>query len=235
MAVRPIYIPTFDGRRLVITKHVDFKWFPGMAVTQKQKSIESLHEAALKLPGITAVLEVSSKSKDELGIALSAFNLMITTVKHNLTFSVEQAFQSSKVFESGGPFIDLLQKTSREAKKDPRLKTSGRLKRFRFCGVDWGLEPQTAFYDWLYMSALKKQKECAEKIAKYTAFSDIEFNPERSINCQAYSVALYVSLVNRGLLDYALSSQSAFLDVISEALINNARQDEGLQGNLNLS
>lgn len=157
MAERPVYIPNISGTNLVKTQYVDFKWFPGMAIVQKQKSIESLHEAAKKLLNITNLLEISSKSKTTLGVDLSAFNLMITTIKYNKTFSVESAFQSSKVFEKGGPYLDLLDKTSREAKKDGRLQTSGRLKCFKFFGIEWGLEPQTAFYDWLYINALKKK------------------------------------------------------------------------------
>ena len=31
----------------------------------------------------------------------------------------------------------------------------------------------------------------------YEAFTDIEFNPKKSFNCQAYSVALYKSLLKR--------------------------------------
>jgi hypothetical protein len=232
MANRPIYIPNPTGQTLVTTRLIEFKWFPGMAVVQKQKSIESLHEAAKQIPGISSLLEVSSKSTTPLGVDLSAFNLMITTLKYNKTFSVESAFQSSKVFERGGPFIDLLDKTSREAKKDERLQKSGRLKCFKFFGTEWGLEPQTAFYDWLYINALKKNINYAEQIKEYSAFTDIEFNPERSINCQAYSVALFVSLQSRNLLEYATSSQAAFLEVVSGAPINNARQDDIIQGNL---
>lgn len=231
MANRPIYIPNPTGQTLVTTRLVEFKWFPGMAVVQKQKSIESLHEAAKQLLGISSLLEVSSKSATPLGVDLSAFNLMITTLKYNKTFSVESAFQSSKVFERGGPFLDLLDKTSREAKKDERLQKSGRLKCFKFFGVEWGLEPQTAFYDWLYINALKKNSNYAEQIKEYSAFTDIEFNPERSINCQAYSVALFVSLQRRNLLEYATSSQAAFLEVVSGVPISNARQDDITQGN----
>lgn len=231
MAKRPIYIPSLAGQTLVTTKLVEFKWFPGMAVVQKQKSIESLHTTAKQLYGISDLLEISSKSKTPLGVDLSAFNLMIRTLKYNKTFSVESAFQSSKVFERGGPFIDILDKTSREAKKDERLQTSGKLKCFRFFGVEWGLDPQTAFYDWVYINALKKNTNYAEQLNAYSAFTDIEFNPERSINCQAYSVALFISLQSRNLLDYATSSQAAFLEVVSGVPISNARQDDIAQGN----
>lgn len=220
---------------LVRTKHVEFQWFPGMAVSQKQKSADSLHAAALKLPGISKVLEVSSKSREELGVALSAFNLTFTTVKHNRTFSVECAYQGSKVFEHGGPFVDIFGMTSREAKKDERLRSSGRLTGFRFFGTDWGLEPQTAFYDWLYINALKKQPSMTEQLLEYSAFTDIEFNPERSINCQAYSVALYISLHKRCLLKEATSSKETFLRTVGKATISNARQDETIQRGFDLS
>ena len=234
MANRPIYIPNFSGPLLVKTISVEFKWFPGMAVSQKQKSIVSLHQAAQRaIPCIDNILEVSSKSQNELGVALSAFNLMIKTIKYNRAFSVEQAFQSSKVFENGGPYIDLLEKTSREAKKDPRLKNSGKLKSFRFCGVDWSLTPQTAFYDWLYINALKKQPEFSDQVINYSAFTDIEFNPNKSINCQAYSVALFVSLKRRVLLDKALSTKEDFLETLRNSIVNNARQDDTKQPSFN--
>ncbi len=201
-----------------------------MAPSQKQKSVDSLHNAALKQLGISKALEVSSKSREELGVALSAFNLTFTTLKLKRTFTVECAFQSSKVFERGGPFTDILDKTSREAKMDERLRSSGRLTGFRFFGTYWGLEPQTAFYDWLYINALRRQPSLTEHLLEYSAFTDIEFNPERSINCQAYSVALYLSLHKRNLLDDALSSKDSFLRIITQATISNARQDQMLQG-----
>ncbi|MGL4871695.1 MAG: DarT1-associated NADAR antitoxin family protein [Aeromonas veronii] len=234
MAERPLFIPSMEGNTLVRTEHVTFKWFPGMSVSQKQKSIDSLHMAASSIRGGENILEVSSKSRNELGVALSAFNLTFTTLRHQRTFSVECAFQGSKVFEHGGPFTDIFEMTSREAKKDERLRSSGRLIGFRFFGYDWGLEPQTAFYDWLYINALYKQPHLSEQLLTYSAFTDIEFNPERSINCQAYSLALYVSLYRRNLLEQALSSQQEFLQLVSNNLTSNARQDDTIQGRLEL-
>lgn len=230
MAERPIFIPATEGTALVRTRFVEFKWFPGMAPSQKQKSVDALHLAACAIPGIGKLLEVSSKSREEVGVALSAFNLSITTVKQHRTFSVECAYQSSKVFERGGPYTDILGMSSREAKRDDRLLSSGRLLGFRFFGNDWGLEPQTAFYDWLYINALKKKRDMADQLGQYSAFTDIEFNPERSINCQAYSVALFTSLHRRGLLEDATSSKEAFLRTVSKAVVSNARQDETRKG-----
>ncbi|WP_413482188.1 DUF6977 family protein [Morganella psychrotolerans] len=227
MAQRPVYIPFSDKSLFVKTELVDFTWFRGMSVSQKQKSIDSLHDAAkINLPNVEKILEISSKSRTPLGVALSAFNLSFTTLKQQRTLTIECAFQGSKVFQRGGPFIDMFEMTPREAKKDKRLLTSGRLTGFKFFGKVWELEPQTAFYDWLYISALRKQRELAEQIIDYDAFTDIEFNPERSINCQAYSAALYISLFRLGILDEAISSKESFLDTIKDVSVSNARQDE---------
>lgn len=234
MALRPIFIPTPGAETLVETKTIDFKWFPGMSVAQKQRSVDSLQAAAQdSMPSLSRILEVSSKSRDELGVALSAFNLSFTTRKYNLTMSVECAFQGSKVFEHGGPFKDLFQKTSREAKLDERIKSSGKLKKFSFFNMDWGLEPRTAFYDWLYINALIKQpSSVVEEIVSYSAFTDIEFNPDKSINCQAYSIALFVSLYKQNLLDKAIRSKESFLSTVRSALISNSSQNEALQGDM---
>jgi hypothetical protein len=129
------------------------------------------------------------------------------------------------VFESGGPFVDLLDRPSREAKKDERLHSSGRLLKFRFNRVDWDLEPKTAFYGWLYLNALDRKDEMSVEICEFSAFSDIEFNPKKSINCQAYSAALYVSLSKRGILREALDSKESFLSILSESVISNAYEN----------
>ncbi|ELC6415009.1 hypothetical protein Q8V90_003843 [Enterobacter hormaechei] len=213
MAVRPVFIPTNAGNVLSVTKDVDFPWAPGMSKTQKQKSIRALHAAANEL-GFNSLLEISSKSEDELGVKLSAFNLRIKTKKLGKEFTVESAFQASKVFEMGGPYVDILDKSSVEAKKDLRLKESGSLVNFKFYNTLWPLVPRTAFYDWLYLSALNQNKQLALHLLRFDGFTDIEFNPAKSINCQARAAALYVSLVRRNMLDDVLSSKDEFLSVL---------------------
>lgn len=215
MALRPVFVPSLTGKSLVWKHDVDFQWFAGMSVKQAQKSIDSLHHAADKQLKIDKVLEISSKSKDPLGVKLSAFNLLIRTKKYGQEFSVECAYQSAKVFEHGGPYKDIRGMTSREAKSDPRLKDSGRLVAFELFGVRWPLQPTTAFYDWLYINALHLHQELAEYVLQHRAFTDIAFNPERSLNCQAYSAALYVSLHERRLLTAdVLARKEAFLEAV---------------------
>lgn len=210
MAVRPVFIPetSLVG---VTEKMLDFKWHPGMSATQKKKSVIELHNVA-KENGLNNILEISSKSELDLGIKLSAFNLLITTKKHNNSFTVETAFQGSKVFKSGGPYRDLFGMDSRAAKKDIRLRESGSLIGFSFYSHSFPLIPRTYFYDWLYINALVQNAELSEAVMKFNCFSDIEFNPKKSINCQAHAVALYISLRNHGCLDKALESPDSFLN-----------------------
>lgn len=215
MAKRPIFISRTNGPALVAAMSIEFIWHPGMSKSQKQKSIRSLHEAAKQTRGINRILEISSKSEDELGVRLSAFNLMLKTV-NGLSASVEALFQGSKVFSRGGPFTDIYQRTSGEAKKDERLRASGHLIAFRYDNRDWPLNPQTVFYDWLYLSALRQNPSLSVELLEYDGFSDIEFNPEKSINCQAASAALYKSLVERELIDVALSSPDKFIRIHAE-------------------
>lgn len=232
MADRPIYVPNYESELLVETKFVEFIWYPGMAPSQKQKSIAALHQSAKSMGICNHPLEVSSKSLDELGVQLSAFNLFVKTEKHKREFTVETAYQSSKVFSNGGPYKDLLYGTSIEAKKDLRLKKSGDLITFQFFGVNWPLEPKTAFYDWVYLNALRKNQWAIEKLNDFDSFTDIEFNPKKSINCQAYSVALFKSLNGRGLLNDALESKESFLEVIGGRPVNNASENTQIQNKL---
>ena len=193
----------------VKTEDVDFQFFNGFSKKQKMRSIQSLHDAFLvKNPGIR-LLEISSKSTVPLGIKLSAFNLQIVLPKSGKSVSVESAFQSSKVFEDGKQSVDLLDKSSRDAKRDPRLKSGGQLKAFKFFKHEFPLEPKTYFYDWLYVNALYRQKNLAEEVLNYDAFTDIEFNPKKSLNCQAKSVALFV-----GLIEDAVSNKENFLEIV---------------------
>lgn len=212
MANRPVFVVSLD-KRYCIRENVEFEFFNGFSDKQKKKSINSLHQAFLKNNADRKILEISSKSEDELGIKLSAFNLMIKT-KNGKEFSVESAFQASKVFEKGGPYKDLLNVSSRSAKKDERLKNSGKITAFSINEMTFPTEPKTYFYNWLYINTLNLYDELVEQLTNYNAFTDIAFNPEKSINCQAEAAAIYVSLHKQGLLQEALKDKDTFLDIV---------------------
>lgn len=224
MAERPVFISEENKENLFKVENIKFEWFPGFSASQKKKSVQSLHENILKLHPDAKVLEVSSKSENELGIKLSAFNLMIST-KKNISFSVEVAFQASKVFKNGGPYIDLYHKGSKEAKKDVRLKNSGPLTKFSYFGRDFPLEPKTLFYNWLYINSLNLDSELNKQVLDYKYFTDIEFNPQKSINCQAEAVSIYVSLCKNDLLKKALNSVENFEEIVYPSLKETTKKD----------
>jgi hypothetical protein len=207
MAERPVFVPVTTGSTLVHEVHVKFPWHPGLAPSQKKKNVDELHRAALAR-GLTPLLEISSKSDWEVGQRLSAFFLKVEVEGKETT--VECAFQGSKVFEGGGPYSDLYWVSSIEAKRDPRLRESGKLIKFHFEGKDYPITPATSFYDWLYFKALFPHREWLRKRESWAGFTDIEFNPERSVNCQARSFAAFIALQRRNLLEQANSSFDKF-------------------------
>jgi len=201
MAKRPIFTPNFSEFPYVDAVDIEFKWHPGFAKSQMQKSIASLHEAAEKLKKISPILEISGKSESDLGVSLSAFNLPLE-LPNGQTISVECAYQGSKVFEDGGPYHDLYYVSGREAKTDDRLQNSGELVAFNFYGEEFPIKPQAAFYNLLYIAALcQKETDLMPKLEIFQGFSDIAFNPNRSLNCQARAAALFVSLSKNGWID----------------------------------
>ena len=221
MANRPIFIPNYQKisnnditiDNLVQIKNIDFTWYSGLSIADKQKSITSLHENAKKTDGINNILEISTRSTERIGVALSAFNLKIKTTKNN-EISVESIYQSSKVFRGNIQYLDLLYKSPAEAKKDERLKSSGEIIAFRPFGKqekEWNINPISAFYNWIYINALMQHPEYHQQLLKYQAFTDIEFNPKKSLNCQAYATALFCSLYKNDVLDDVMQTPQSFL------------------------
>ena len=189
MAKRPAF---FISQNKVVQDLFSFEWFPGFSISQKQKSIESLHDAIRKADAGARPLEISTKSKEAIGINLSAFNLRLNSD------TLENIFQSAKVFANGGPYPDLLNVPPKAAKRDERLRNSGNIKAFRYQNEDFPLIPKTVFYDFIYIAAVKNSFAADEikEISSYNYFTDIEFNPAKSINTQARAAAMISLLLD---------------------------------------
>lgn len=197
MASRPVYVP--DVRAPFVRVYLpEFTWNSGLAVSQKQKNIKALHASHRRIFPESKILEISSKSLQEIGVKLSAFNLKKYVPSLEASIPVECIYQGGKVFTAGGPYTDLYSVSSRDAKRDPRLKSSGMLKSFFFDGKEITSDPETFFYDWLYINALLENPLLAAELLEYDAFTDIEFNPNKSINCQARAAALFAALSGQG-------------------------------------
>lgn len=181
--------------------YVEFDWVPGLSVSQKKKCVLSLHDAYRKICPDRRILEVSSKSTVPFGVAASAFNLKKFVPSLGRSLPVEVIYQAAKVFEKRGPYLDLYNVSPREAKQDERLKNSGKIIAFHFEGKDYPIMPGSIFYNWLYVNALLENEDLLDQICEYDAFTDIEYNPQRGIACQARALAIAVGLRKVGLLE----------------------------------
>jgi hypothetical protein len=215
MTVRPVFVSLDVGQLLVKELPVSFQWYPGFSVAQKKRSIQSFHAAA-RLRHLAPLLEISTKSDDPIGQSLSAFNFEVQLADGRFS-KLESVYHSSKVFERGGPFVDLMGKPPLEAKRDPRLRSHGSLVAFELGGRRFPLLPRRAFYDWLYIRALAQKPNLVEKAGHFEGFTDIEFNPEKSLNSQAHAVALAVALQRRGWLQRAAKSFSGVAYLLSHS------------------
>jgi hypothetical protein len=213
MAERPIFVPAPSEPEMVREISLPIVWNPGFSAVQKKKNIKALHAAAAAA-GYAPLLEISTKSDRKVGRHLSAFHLKVHTSQSG-DIPLECAFQGSKVFERGGPFTDLFSTDPKSAKRDPRLSTSGPLIGFKFENLSFPLQPKTVFYDWLYVNAIYPHREWLKILHGFAGFTDIEFNPERSLNCQARSCALFVALMSKNLLETAVESPNAFIALLS--------------------
>ena len=171
-----------------------FDWNGGFALSQKQKNINHLHQEINERTRESA-LEISSKSPEAIGRQLSAFSLKVSG------YYLENVFQAAKKYENGGPYTDILNAAPKDAKRDERHRTSGNLLCFVNEEIEWPLEPKTVFYDYLYVSAVVENYGTDLDLSEYSWFTDIEFNPKRSINCQARAITIYKLIQKNNMFD----------------------------------
>ena len=213
-ATRPVFTATEDKTKLFESREITFDWVSGMSINNWQRSIENLHQEYKKGRGIDcSILEVSTKSTDNLGKLLSAFTLKIPLFS-GVKVPLECAYQGSKVFENGGPYQDLYFRDPVDAKRDIRLKESGKVIGFKLESESYPILPFNLFYDWLYIIGLRNSN-VIDEINKYDAFTDIVFNPKKSINTQARSVAIAKTLYHRNqFLDIKINEFESYFNYI---------------------
>ena len=90
---------------------VVFTYIKGMAFSQKCKNVLSFHSSIQTQFPSVKILEVSTKSYNPVGVALSAFNLTLDSCP------VECIYHASKVFEDETSFEFLRDYSPREAKR----------------------------------------------------------------------------------------------------------------------
>jgi hypothetical protein len=211
VASRPVFIPNYDNGPLVRERTFDFVWSSGFAESQKKKNVAALHAAA-KRRGIDKILEISTKSDEKVGRRLSAFSLRVEV--EDAEYPLESVYQGSKVFDECGPSPEIFSYEPRDAKRYVRELNCGRLIAFELEGRRYPLIPKNAFYDWLYIRALAKHVDWIKENVSYDAYTDIEFNPEKQVNCQARAFAEYKSLAAKSELHNAVEDFKYFASML---------------------
>ncbi len=111
---------------------------------------------------------------------------------------LESVYQSSKIFQYSGQHEVLMDLDPFAAKKEVRKLGQGPIVGFRFLGRTFPTEPVNAFYDWLYIRAIVPHEKWIRENLHFAAYSDIEFTPNKSVNCQGRAVAEFHALSMRG-------------------------------------
>lgn len=206
MAKRPAW--HIDNQFRVVSETFEFKWNSGFAISQSRKNIHNLHKSIMVKYPDAKPFEISSKSEDSLGQSFSAHNLKLDG------YFIENIFQASKVFKGNIQYLKLLDLPPNKVKSELR-KLSDEVPKdivgFKYNGIEFSTTPISAFYDYLYIKALLVSNLDLDKVIIYDWFTDIAFNPKKSINCQARSMALYKSLRLTNNLDL-VNSKDAFFD-----------------------
>lgn len=216
MATRPVFEIGYSAP-YYIEQPIDFVWNKGLNFNQKRKNVIALHETYKTKFPTKYILEISSKSLQEDGLPLSAFKLQKFVPSLQKTLPVENIYQGGKVFENGGPCLDMYDMTAREAKKDERLHSLGSVTGFYYEGQIYPIDCYDAFYNWIYINALLENPDLSSPLLNYDAFTDIEFNPQTGMSCQARSAAIFASLRKLGKIaivkDYKLFTQTVYSNI----------------------
>ena len=167
----------------------------------RKNRVQSLHERFGHIYPDKKVLEVSGTSKDELGRKIRSEILEKKISSLDITVPVSNVYRGSCVFEKGGPYPELYELSPQRAKSDRRLKEKGSLLYYYHEEAEYPKRPRAAFYSWIYINALLENRELAEQVIKYDAFSDINCSPGKKPFGAARGAAIFTALSRMKLLD----------------------------------
>ena len=167
---------------------ISFHWEPGISTAQKRRSCVNLH-SALDFHCDLHALDISSASTEELGVALSAFNLEWKGIP------IECWYQGSKVYSDGKLNHHLYKVTSLDAKL--ASKNKGPVTAFNLQGREFPTDPRTVFYDYLYLLGMCDTYGHDLDLSKYDCFTDVQAVIDIDA-CQARAVCMYKLLQQQG-------------------------------------
>lgn len=207
MAVRKVYLPLAEypyAKEVSVT----FPWSNGSKHQNIQAVLDTFHDVYPDVPA----LEVSLASSQPEGIGAAAMKLPFHLAGSDQTVPVGIVYEAAKVFENGGPYVELLQCSRQKVQKDARLQKSGKCVGYRLEDAEFPAEPHPyAFFNWLYGCALRQNPEKADGVLKFGAFADLELgSSKKDRNSPARAAAVYAGLAAAGKLA-CLDSYEAFV------------------------
>jgi type I restriction enzyme M protein len=214
------YVPASKQEHRPLFEEIvqEFHWTSGRSMAAKRKQIQSLHAALEQRFPRAPILEISTKSPNPPGVALSAFNLRLPR-EHGGTL-LESAYQAAKVFQRQGSDglnrLKHLEAVAPQEAKHAALEFRREdLLHFEYEGETWPAHVESLFYDYLFWLSLSASPALLGKITAYEIFTDIEFNKikpgfqaGKSFNTQARSAAIAKRIVTER--PFSSRTKSAF-------------------------
>ena len=142
---------------------VSFTYVKGMAFSQKCKNVLSFHSSIQSQFPNAKIIEISTKSNNPVGVALSAFNLTLDG------YPVECIYHASKVFEDGRSFEFVKDYLPRDAKRYIRENSQGALQCYRYKGREISLiscKKATLLSD-LFRQTESREHPCSKFLLNY--------------------------------------------------------------------
>ena len=179
-------------------------------------SLHGLNESDVrKLESIGLAMVIDFRSDREIK---SHPSCSISTVKETLRIAIHDAARDlamSFLEKNDAPGLEKLLVS--DYRRIIRDDSPGFREFFRIMkqATEFPLEPKTAFYDWLYIGVVFPHREFLRRLEQYAGFTDIEFNPSRSINCQARSCAIFVAMMKKGILERVIQTPADFVAAVA--------------------
>ena len=151
------------------------------------------HHGPAGPPANMRVLEISSRSDDPLGRALSAMNLRAAGSDGDRRLPVESIYQAAKCYGHGGPDEPPVPNGFDAKRRDRERRNAGSLRGFQHDGTFWPAASGSAFYDREWIKAAAAAGATRE-LARYDAYTDQFHRPGAAVACQARSAAMLVGL-----------------------------------------
>ena len=151
------------------------------------------HRDAAGPPPALRILEISSRSNEPFGRALSAMRLRAAGDDGDRARVVETVYQAAKCYGSGGPDESPAANGFDAKRRDRERQKEGALRGFQHDGTYWPAASGSAFYDRLWIQAAVAAGATRE-LARYDAYTDQFHRPGVSVACQARAAAMLVGL-----------------------------------------